>query len=583
MDYTSRDYLALREDLINVLKNRIPEWDASDPSDFGVALVEAMAYMGDVINYYIDRAAAETFLGTASQRKSLLNIASLLGYVPTGRLAATVPVTFTNNGAQEIYLKPGTQITTVIRTGDQNVPLTFEVDWNPADAATGAWNVLPNGLTNTVTCTEGITAKRKVGAAMVPGKILGTSSGFPGQQFTIRDYPIINRSIEITVNGVTFDYVQNLYDAAPADKVFTYRTDDQGVTTVLFGDGVSGTIPSEGAEVIAYYRLGGGTIGNIGRGQTFNITESVYKASDDTATAFIGAITNLTQATGGADEESNEHIRESAFAAFRTRNSAVTKQDFEDLAKSDNRISKAKARGNSFANMLVYVAPISSGVYKNDPAPGYDAYAIVSAELISNQAKFTLAETPPFTSGAVTISGMGTPWDGVYASSSVTGNVVTVSKTNADIAAAPRSGVLDIGELDSFADIRADIETNLASKGVVGTIVHVYPPRYRDVEIDVEYAVNPKFRRSAALLAVKNSLMTWMNYNRVGFNEALRPQEILAQILNTVEEVDYATVTLHDGVGGTSVSLVQAKSDEILRLLEANLNLTAVVGTGIDA
>ena len=39
VDYTGRDYYSLREALIARIQDRIPEWTASDPSDFGVALV----------------------------------------------------------------------------------------------------------------------------------------------------------------------------------------------------------------------------------------------------------------------------------------------------------------------------------------------------------------------------------------------------------------------------------------------------------------------------------------------------------------------------------------------------------------
>ena len=585
MDYTSRDYLALREDLIGVIKSRVPEWDPNDPSDFGIALVEAFSYMGDVINYYIDRAAAETFLGTASQRKSLLNLASLLGYVPAGRTAATVPVTFTNTAAENVYIKPGTQISTTIRTGDANIPLTFEVNWNPA-FTDGRWPVNASGATAVVACTEGITAKRNVLGVMTPGKVIGTGDGFPGQTYYIRDYPVINRSVGVTVNAVSYTYVQNLYDATPTDRVFTYRTDDQGVTAVIFGDGVSGVIPAIGAEIIATYRLGGGTVGNIGRGQTFNIIDSVYKASNDASTAYIGAITNQTQATGGADEESNEHIRQSAFTTFRTRNSAVTKQDFQDIALSDNRLSKAKARGNSFANILVYVAPVSSGSRKSDPAPGYDAYAVVTKAKAGTTATLTLAETPQYAAGtyAVTISGMGTPFDGAYtATYSGTGNNITYTTTTGTVAAAPAAGVVSFGELADFAVTRSDVQTNLVSKGVVGTIVNVYPPQYRDIKITVDFAAKTQYRQSVATAAVKTALLNWISYNNINFNETIRPQEILAEILNTVEEVQYANVTLDDiTLGTTAQPYVVATSAEILRLLDGNVVLNYVTGSGID-
>lgn len=41
IDYTSRDYEAIREELIARIKERIPEWNGADNSDFGVVLAEA--------------------------------------------------------------------------------------------------------------------------------------------------------------------------------------------------------------------------------------------------------------------------------------------------------------------------------------------------------------------------------------------------------------------------------------------------------------------------------------------------------------------------------------------------------------
>ena len=84
VDYTGRDYYSLREALIARVQARIPEWNASDPADFGVALIEAFSYLGDIIAFYIDRTANEVFLKTAVQRQSILNIAQTYGYIPAG-------------------------------------------------------------------------------------------------------------------------------------------------------------------------------------------------------------------------------------------------------------------------------------------------------------------------------------------------------------------------------------------------------------------------------------------------------------------------------------------------------------------
>ena len=89
IDYTNRDFYSLREELIARVKERVPEWYGTDSSDFGVALVEAFAYMGDVISYYTDRVAHESNILTASQRSSIINLAKTYGYNPAGYQAAT--------------------------------------------------------------------------------------------------------------------------------------------------------------------------------------------------------------------------------------------------------------------------------------------------------------------------------------------------------------------------------------------------------------------------------------------------------------------------------------------------------------
>lgn len=96
VDYTSRDYAALRQELIARMQDRIPEWTGNDPADFGLALIEAFAYMGDMTNYYVDRIANESYILTATQRQSILNLASMYGYYPKGYVSSTTNATFTS-------------------------------------------------------------------------------------------------------------------------------------------------------------------------------------------------------------------------------------------------------------------------------------------------------------------------------------------------------------------------------------------------------------------------------------------------------------------------------------------------------
>lgn len=98
IDYTSRDYYSLREALIERVKLRTPTWQGTDSNDFGVALIESFAYLGDITNYYIDRIANESYIYTATQRQNILNLATMFGYQPSGYNVANVDVTFYNSG-----------------------------------------------------------------------------------------------------------------------------------------------------------------------------------------------------------------------------------------------------------------------------------------------------------------------------------------------------------------------------------------------------------------------------------------------------------------------------------------------------
>jgi len=98
VDYTGRDYYALRTQLISRVKERTDNnWQGNDPSDFGLALIESFAYMGDLINYYIDRIANESYIMTATQRESLLNLAKMYGYNPANYISSVVDLQFSNS------------------------------------------------------------------------------------------------------------------------------------------------------------------------------------------------------------------------------------------------------------------------------------------------------------------------------------------------------------------------------------------------------------------------------------------------------------------------------------------------------
>jgi hypothetical protein len=380
VDYTGRDYYSLRDELIARIQDRIPEWNASDPADFGVALVEAFAYMGDLVSYYIDRVANESFIRTATQRESLLNIALTYGYTPAGYRNATVGITFTNSSEDEVTIPTGTVVSGQVIIDDTVETVYFTT---VADAVIDALVGETPGE-YTVSASEGKSVTLVADETNTYGELIGTSTGTPAMRFVLGESPVVDGSVEVYVqDGDLFSkwtQVEHIIDYSTNDLVYSLFIDDNNLVYINFGDGVSGVIPTNYSEIRALYTVGGGSIGNI-ESAVIDTIEFIPNLSEGETTAVQGSVTvtNETAALGGSDPETNDQIRASAPAALRSGNRAVTLKDFSDLALSVSGVGKANATAAVWTSVTLYIAPSRSAT-DTDLAPGLDDASATTAE-----------------------------------------------------------------------------------------------------------------------------------------------------------------------------------------------------------
>jgi hypothetical protein len=80
IDYLAKDYASFRRLLLDRMAQLVPQWQQSSEADFGVAAVEALAYIGDQLSYEQDAVATEAYLETARRRISLRRHALLVDY-----------------------------------------------------------------------------------------------------------------------------------------------------------------------------------------------------------------------------------------------------------------------------------------------------------------------------------------------------------------------------------------------------------------------------------------------------------------------------------------------------------------------
>jgi len=117
---------------------------ASD--DATIALLDAWATAADVLTFYQERVANEGFLRTATERRSVLELARAIGYELRPGVAATTHLAFTVEDAPgapgTAKVEQGTQVLSI--PGQNQLPQPFETNELVAQAA---WNELRPRLT----------------------------------------------------------------------------------------------------------------------------------------------------------------------------------------------------------------------------------------------------------------------------------------------------------------------------------------------------------------------------------------------------------------------------------------------------
>jgi hypothetical protein len=361
IDYTDKDYASLRRALIDLARYRLPEWTDQSPNDLGSLMVDLFAYVGDVVLYYQDRIANESFLHTAAERRSILHLLRLIGYelAPPVAASATLRLTFKEPGDGDpttVTVPEGAQFQATAPSGQT---LTFEylggdltVDLS---AGSDQVTIAPDG-TRTY---RGLPVRhsRRVGP-----ETLGTSTGEPNQRFPLQQSPLIRESLDVEVDEgagyVTWtrrdtllyhvDDAGRVLLSGPDDRAYYVQYDELNQASVVFGDGKYGRRPPPDSRIRATYRVGGGSVGNVPVGAIQKAGAEIDGLED---------VRNEQPAAGGADEESIDHAVRFGPHTFRSSYRAVTLRDYETLAHQAGGVAKVHATSRGRNAIDLFVAP----------------------------------------------------------------------------------------------------------------------------------------------------------------------------------------------------------------------------------
>ncbi|MEE8455106.1 MAG: putative baseplate assembly protein [Limibaculum sp.] len=186
---------------------------------------------------------------------------------------------------------------------------------------------------NTVAATQGSTRL---------DERFGRSTGRPSQSFTLSKKPVLidpasgapDLILTVATEGESpiWTRVDDFYRSKPASKHYQLDPDSGAIT---FGDGRHGRIPVAGAEITATrYRTGGGQIGNVPEGTITKIKGRIRHVKE---------AVNFRAAHDGYDAELIEDVKMRAPHCLRTRDRAISAEDFAHLARQTPGVALQKA------------------------------------------------------------------------------------------------------------------------------------------------------------------------------------------------------------------------------------------------
>ena len=344
LDYTDRDFDSLRLRLENLLRSVFPDWTDFQVANFGVILMELFCFVGDVIGYYENNSGREARITTATQRKNIVALAKLLNFIPDNNKAATTALTVTLDTVpiDDVVLAVGQ----VVRTPQVTDPVEFQFLTSLT---------IPAG-TNPPTASVQVENSQGQSDEF-------QSDGLPNQEFELGQVPYVDETATPVAGNGAYTQVENFLNSTSSDRHFIVVVDQNDRATVKFGNGVNGEIPT--GSITIDYKTGGGEVGNVEAG-TITVIEGTF--TDNSSNPVGVTVTNAAKASGGAERQNVEQIRQLAPESLRVLNRTVAREDYEINSKRLTQVARAlmltsdQDGGIPENSGLLFIIPVGGGV-----------------------------------------------------------------------------------------------------------------------------------------------------------------------------------------------------------------------------
>lgn len=308
--YAGLDFNTHVDEILSRVQTKfVQDFNDFAASSLGVMLVDLVAFGLDTLSFYLDRRATDTFLETARTRRSVARLTRQLGYKMRSAIASsvTVQMSILDSFAVPVTIAQGFQF-----RGPND--LIFEA------AQQVVYNIGEVNVVKDIPCYQGETFTETF-----------VSDGTPNQVFELRrvqeDRYVVGGSVRVTVNGTPWTE-QEFISFEQTDHFEVGYNDDP--TAVRFGDGVAGNIPTAAASIVVTYVVSSGRDGQVARSSIQDTAVPLVVMFQTLRTS----VNNADGSSGGDNPETLDEAKRNAPRVFKTRQVAVTREDYESLGNA---------------------------------------------------------------------------------------------------------------------------------------------------------------------------------------------------------------------------------------------------------
>ncbi len=331
-------------------------------SSFLTFLIDTLATLTSNMLFYQISVHREFYMTKAQLPESILNLAAFLGYSPTSASYATanvlitIPLEFTDSSVT-FTLDDGFRF----YAGSVQFETYYITNITVTNNSSATVQVNNDGRLYNLPISIDTTSDEPEFSFIIPVRQKQVNTQESQLDANLQDYQFSDVSVSFTGKyssielwvkepgsdpsdtGEQYTEFSSLYLMSSTDKGFVFRRTSTG-GMIYFGNGIIGAQPTPGSTVISYITETDGVDGNIIAG-SIKLGDRLYTQQGSPAvTQLVNyEVINVSPATGGADEEEMEDIRQNSINSLTALGRLVSERDFlnSDVVIPDSPLGNA--------------------------------------------------------------------------------------------------------------------------------------------------------------------------------------------------------------------------------------------------